>query len=782
VTILLGFVVIALATYQVQVVPDQNARVEFSHSQTVQGELQDVRGAIVSVPGGGNGRSVSVQLGTTYPSRTIFLNPPPPTGQLRTANEGQLRIDNATADGEVGDFWDGSERNVTTTTLEYRPNYNVYQNGPTTVIDNTVVYDVQPRSGDRVIDTDQRLIDGDRINLVAVRGDYQRASGRSVAVDVRGVSSSTRTVAVTGGGDPITITVPTQLSASEWNSSELLGSEPNVRSVTPVTGADAVRVELDGSETYELRMAKAGLTNGVTRPGPAYVTDVEGDGATVQTGGSQRLVAEVRDEYNNPVSGVTVNVSSVEGGSVDETSGTTDADGRATFTYTPDTVGSNDIVVNISGTPTASEEVIFTVDAGSGSGNGSGGDGAYTVSWKDPSGKSQTVEPCSADSCTLDASDARLLDLSVGTEPDATGATVEYALNNSSVGSLSPTVGTTDTAGENTTTFEARANGTVLLYVSSGGSGDRFRLDVTNVSFTTVAYIDPDTDNLNTIDSDGSVTTYLSGSTEDVRAIGPSRFDFDGDGRDEVPYVNNARDLKIVDETGETQTLVGPSDPEDAVYSDATVGAGDGDGDGTVEVYFTENSNSELFQVELGGEPEVLKTPSSSNQDCSNINENNPRTVSAQYGAAGVADYDGDGSPDIVFVNENDKVAYYNSENCQAEEAGGPNVESGNGGVGIGEPFIYQGTAQVPVVDGDSDLVLVASDGTETQVSTGPALATSPLAPRDWDGDGTTEVVNLDGSGSPYELQYAEIGTGTLVEIENDGGTSENGDRQSGAR
>lgn len=40
-----------------------------------------------------------------------------------------------------------------------------------------------------------------------------------------------------------------------------------------------------------------------------YVTDIDGDGASVREGSDVRLSAEVRDEYNNPASGVEVRAS-----------------------------------------------------------------------------------------------------------------------------------------------------------------------------------------------------------------------------------------------------------------------------------------------------------------------------------------------------------------------------------------------------------------------------------------------------------------------------------------
>ena len=58
--LLFGALIVALAGYQAFVVPQQNERVEFAHSQTVQDDMQDLRNALVSATGEASTRSVSV--------------------------------------------------------------------------------------------------------------------------------------------------------------------------------------------------------------------------------------------------------------------------------------------------------------------------------------------------------------------------------------------------------------------------------------------------------------------------------------------------------------------------------------------------------------------------------------------------------------------------------------------------------------------------------------------------------------------------------------------------
>ena len=197
--LLFGALIVAFASYQAFVVPDQNREVEFNHNQQVQSDMQDLRNAIVSVPGVDSSSAVSVQLGTQYPSRLIARNPSRPSGSLRTNGTADdthnITIRNAEAAGETGDVWDGTPRQYNTGTMVYRPNYNVYTAAPTTYYEHSVVYN-QFRTANITLSS-QTLVDGSEISLVALNGSLQRSNSGTTSVDVRPVSRSTTTVAVT---------------------------------------------------------------------------------------------------------------------------------------------------------------------------------------------------------------------------------------------------------------------------------------------------------------------------------------------------------------------------------------------------------------------------------------------------------------------------------------------------------------------------------------------------------------------------------------------------------
>ena len=340
--LLLGFLVIGLALYQSTVVPDQNERVEFDHNQQVQQSLQDVRNGILRTAAAERTSPTTVPLGTRYPTRIVAVNPPPSSGRLATDSGGDVTLVNATAiNDETADYWNGTNRSYASQRLTYDPDYSVYQNAPRTVYDDTVLYN-EFDGGSRAA-TGQRLLEGNLIYVVALNGSLGRSGTQAVSVSPTPVSASDRTVAV--NGSDIDIEVDTDLSEEEWerlledqyesNGGRIAGDASGVT----VSGG-TLTVDLVSNRTYRLRMAKVGVGTGVTDTSERYLTVVRGaDGVT--TGGTRRIVLEVRDGYNNPVSGVTVDAAVEGDGSIppSEQETVSDGDGRVVYEYdAPDSI------------------------------------------------------------------------------------------------------------------------------------------------------------------------------------------------------------------------------------------------------------------------------------------------------------------------------------------------------------------------------------------------------------------------------------------------------------
>jgi hypothetical protein len=530
--LVLAMLIVSLSVYQAFIVPDQNAQVEFDHNADVQRQLETLRDAIVSAPDARGVRPVVVRLGTTYSSRTVAINPPHPRGSLRTAgtsNEAvNISVRNATAEGETGDFWNGTAHNYSTGRIVYSPSYNEYQRPPTTVYENSVLYN--RFEVENLTTTGQAFVDGRRIRLVALDGSYARTTEGSVTLDVRRVSSSTNTVTVTNASasENVTVVVPTTLSESTWRNDllvkEFTAQGGYVRRVwtTPLPGEPGrlLHVELKPETTYRLRLAKVGIGRNVRSEPAAYLTDIEGNATTLAEGSERRLVVEARDRYDNPVGGVRVKANTSRTDSALRYVGDneTGPDGRVTMVYeAPADVdggpASDRANVSIAAGPrkrvlgsfdattaknVSMELAVINTDA-SGTGGGGGGTSvAYTLAWQDPSSQPGVECPNGVTgTCTVFANETDLAELTVETSPTADSAGVEYVRNDTSVARVTPADGVTYD-GTDTTLFEPLANGSVKLLAFSGG--DQAVLDVEVVGY------DPDP-----VAETGRVTTTATG-------------------------------------------------------------------------------------------------------------------------------------------------------------------------------------------------------------------------------------------------------------------------------
>ena len=349
--LLFGVLIIAFSSYQAFAVPEQNREVEFNHNQEVQTQLQDLRNAVVSVPGETSSQSISVTLGTQYPSRAIARNPGPPSGALRTNGTADSRhnvtIRNAQADGETGDYWTGtSPKRFNSGTLVYSPNYNVYGEAPATYYEHSLAYN-QFRSGNVAL-SGQTLVNGREISIVTLNGSLSRTSSGTASVDVQPISQSSRTVSVTDDGtNNVSISFLSRLPASAWNEtlSEEVDTSPGngdddryIADVSDQPGPGPyynITLTFERGVDYRLQMAKAGVGTRVSDEEATYLTDVEGDGSTVNQGEKTEFVVEVRDDYNNPVADTNINasVSGTNNGTLAETRKQTDDEGRVTLTY-----------------------------------------------------------------------------------------------------------------------------------------------------------------------------------------------------------------------------------------------------------------------------------------------------------------------------------------------------------------------------------------------------------------------------------------------------------------
>ena len=410
--LLFGVLILSLTTYQATVVPQENEQVEFNHNQRVQTDMLQLRDGVLGAAGSGTARPVTVEMGTRYPARAFLVNPGPPSGSLRTVDLGgssEITVSNAEAiDDEAADYWTGDPadaRSYPTRGIDYTPNYNEFASAPTTAYENTVVYNRAPSEagGGVVARSDQTLVDGRTLNLVALQGELDTAAVESVSVSPRGDSAPARTVAVQPDGGPVVLEIPTRLSQSTWE--DLLAEErqSNGGYITTIdVNSNTLTLELQETEagnpvTYNLRLAGVSVGSGPVSTSAKYAVAVEGDETSIPEGGSQKLVVEVRDKYNNRVSGMSLNpsITKAAGGSGEEAtpgSVVTDEDGYAEFVYeAPDNVDGNqdvDVTVGFGGDP--EQRVVFDLSVMDSDGSG-GSDSNPSPGQSSPDITAQTI-------------------------------------------------------------------------------------------------------------------------------------------------------------------------------------------------------------------------------------------------------------------------------------------------------------------------------------------------------------------------------------------------------
>jgi hypothetical protein len=358
-----GLVIALVSMLQVQAIPNANQEVEFEHSNQVSDDMADLQVAIAESVDTGRSKKANVKLGADYPPRMLFFNPPAANGRLRTTDRASIQIANADGEGNLGNYL-ATDPQLSTRSLRYSVRYNELDNAPERVREATVSYKMVE---DDVFVKDATFIDGKEITLVAIGGEYADEGVESATVEAKPLSAPAKEYTLTDDGDAITFTIPTTLPKEKWD--EILADE-YVSTTSPMTGdtvpggghvddasyatnpngPNTLTVKLETGTEYTLRTGKVGFGTGGD-PDPRYIVPVEDDDPNVAT-------IEVRDGFNNPVSGVTVNIA----GTSDTV--TTGPDGTAAYRPSSGTLVTFQKDFDGSGTPTAPLEKVEVATTG----------------------------------------------------------------------------------------------------------------------------------------------------------------------------------------------------------------------------------------------------------------------------------------------------------------------------------------------------------------------------------------------------------------------------------
>lgn len=283
--LLLGFLIVMLSVYQAQFVPLQNKQVEFDHSIDVQNDMLEVRNAILSSDTTGETTFATVKLGPEYPNRFITVNPGPASGTLETEDP-----QNITVTDDAGATVTGlcpTNNPIQTRTLRYTPGYNEYQNAPTVVYENTVLY--LNHSGENILLSDEKLVQGTTVNINPVNMSFRETGIRRVSVEPRPGLTKTRNV------DGANVTYPTELSEDTWE--DLLAEDLEPNQVTVTNG----ELTLNTSGSITVSCAPIGLNE--APPGGSRTAG----GVAINPAGPNDVVVRGFNRPSNEVVNVTFN-------------------------------------------------------------------------------------------------------------------------------------------------------------------------------------------------------------------------------------------------------------------------------------------------------------------------------------------------------------------------------------------------------------------------------------------------------------------------------------------
>jgi len=356
-----GIIVTSWTVLQAVKVPAENKQTEFDHNEKAQADLLNVRDSMLRSGTTGVQQSTTIQVGADYAQRAITVNLAASSGAIQTRDPSgtganRIVIENVRAlDAETRDYLNRSI-SVSTKSIVYRPKYSQYSNAPDTVIAGGAGSVINDHAEVNLSIADQILIKDRTITIVAINGSLSKAkSGESATVqlDTDPLSVAERKVTIQGNASgPLTLTIPTQFDdESVWDQSGL-EAQPRVTNVDNTTANNVTITLKDG--TYTLRMMQIGVGSNTDTPRAEYLTDVDTLDGSVSESSSNTLTLEVRDRFNNPVSGVQISGTLETGsgtlavvGESDTDSGTgatvdanSSADGKVVFNYTAPDVSS----------------------------------------------------------------------------------------------------------------------------------------------------------------------------------------------------------------------------------------------------------------------------------------------------------------------------------------------------------------------------------------------------------------------------------------------------------
>jgi len=212
--LLFGILVLSLATYQAQIVPQENAATEFQHFEDVRDEMVVVRNSISTAGQQDISEFEDVTLGTSYQTRVFTINPPPASGTLQTSDSYNITIENETA-----------QTNVSTRFLEYNPRYFEIDVGSIWYEHSVLYLDERDRGNGVSIIEDQNILKDNTVRITALQNQFREGGTDQIAIELYPQENLTAGDGDFPTGSDLSVTIPTRLDNESYWDDELSGKE-----------------------------------------------------------------------------------------------------------------------------------------------------------------------------------------------------------------------------------------------------------------------------------------------------------------------------------------------------------------------------------------------------------------------------------------------------------------------------------------------------------------------------------------------------------------------------
>jgi hypothetical protein len=329
--LIFALIMIVFTLYQSSVVPAQNEKVEFEHSQTIEGQMEQLSAAVVNsasaTENGSTAQRTSVQLGVQYPTRALAINPGNPVGSLEATDPQPVVVSGLSS--SQGDGTQG----FNTTFINYRPNYNLFSERREISLEYSMLLKQYPETDTVLAESTDGMFGDDSVNLVLLSSELnERKMSTVVTTEKTGHWNTT----VQSGG--ATITLPTTLPRSQWQTlldeheyAQLVDYEDN----SPATNRTTISID-DGTTltANKLSVGDPGTDDGGFDIEP-YLTNVTSLSPDVYPGSNGTVVVQATDEFGGPLSGIDLEATSNGSGTVVASNAESGSNGKASFVYDP---------------------------------------------------------------------------------------------------------------------------------------------------------------------------------------------------------------------------------------------------------------------------------------------------------------------------------------------------------------------------------------------------------------------------------------------------------------